>query len=246
MGVYKTELVQVEGNTIFCDSRMVAKKFGIKHSQVVSVIVRTIEKLQDTVSSLGLQRLPVFNKQKAAYLGQRFTVYKMDRAAFSLIAMRFETESAFSWQLQFVEAFAIMEDNLKHVALHRANDEWRQTRSYGKPVRCVAMDVVKVFVEYATSQGSKSAKMYYMNISKMENTALFFLEQKFPNVRDALDIEQLMTVAVVDNIVQRALTEGMSNNLYYKDIYQLAKHRVEDFVLLSGKSVVPSKTTLLT
>ena len=99
--------------------------------------------------------------------------------------------------------------------------------------------MIKEFIEYATKQGSKNAAFYYANISKMENTALFFLEQKFKNLRDILDIRQLSTVDSADHIVAKALRDGMDSGMAYQNIYTMAKKRVEAFAELRGKTFIP-------
>lgn len=56
-----------------------------------------------------------------------------------------------------------------------------------------------------------------------------------------LDMRQLMVVSVADNIVSRALKEGMECEMHYKDIYKLAKDRIENFSKINGQSNVPSQ-----
>ena len=64
----------------------------------------------------------------------------------------------------------------------------------------------------------------------MQNKALFFIDQKYKNVRELLDIQQLWVLVLED---------GMARQLHYKDIYQLAKTNIETFAAIHGKSSVP-------
>jgi hypothetical protein len=41
-------------------------------------------------------------------------------------------------------------------------------------------------------------------------------------------------------IVIKALADGMAQGLHYKDIYKLAKVRVEGFAEVIGKTLIPS------
>ena len=116
--------------------------------------------------------------------------------------------------------------------------DWQQVRKDGKAVYHQKTDIIKSFVEYATEQGSQSAKMYYTNLAKMENQALFLVEQKYPNLREVLNIKQLMQVATADQVVEKALQDGMDKKLPYKEIYQLAKERIIQFSNIIGKSQV--------
>ncbi|GAG26946.1 unnamed protein product, partial [marine sediment metagenome] len=99
-------------------------------------------------------------------------------------------------------------------------------------------DIIKMFVDYATNQGSKSATMYYSNLARMENKALFFIEQKYKNLRDILTIKQLMQACTADDVIEKALIDGMNDGLPYADIFQLAKSRIAAFAQIIGKSQV--------
>jgi len=76
----------------------------------------------------------------------------------------------------------------------------------------------------------------------MENKSLFFLEQKFKNVRDALDGQQLFSIGVADQIVEKALESGMERGIDYHDIYKLAKNNVEAFSEMIKRTNVPRST----
>jgi Rha family phage regulatory protein len=110
------QLVAANGKFIFCDSRMVAEKFEVKHNRVM----RAIERNMDKYSAIqGTQRVPsdlifdpVFIKFEDSYQGQNFTAYRMNRDAFMIIAVRFETDQAIKWQRKFFTAFKVMEAEL--------------------------------------------------------------------------------------------------------------------------------------
>lgn len=125
--------------------------------------------------------------------------------------------------------------------LLKQSPEWKQVRAEGKGDRRIETDAIKEFIEYAKSQGSKSAEKYYVNLSRMENKALFLVEQKYPNLRERLGISQLRTIQMADRIVAKALEDGMNQSLHYKEIYKLAKGQVETFAGCIGQSPVPAK-----
>lgn len=236
-------LVVADGKFIFCDSRMVAEKFGVKHARVIRTIERNKGKYDESqgthrVPSIG-SFSPVFIKTKETYQGQEFDSYQMNKDAFMVIAVRFETPKAIEWQKKFFSAFKKMEAAITQIATQKANAEWLEQRASGKLIRHLETDTLKKFVEYATSQGSRNAHHYYSNISTMQNKALFFLDQKYKNVRDLLDIHQLATLQIADRIVIRALEAGMNDGLHYKEIYQIAKKNIETFAMIHGKSAVP-------
>jgi len=162
-----------------------------------------------------------------------------EQATFLITLMR-NSEAVVPFKLRLTQEFYRMKRELVRIASQNQNAQWLETRKAGKETRCIATDTIKDFVAYATGQGSKNAERYYANISKMENKAIFFLEQKYKNLRDALDIHQLSTVKSADMIVMKALSDGMAQELPYKDIYKLAKLRVESFAEIIGKTLIPN------
>jgi hypothetical protein len=76
-----------------------------------------------------------------------------------------------------------------------------------------------------------------MSITKMEYRALFIIgEAVGKGFRDKLTALQNSYLTTAESIAQKALRDGMAKALFYKDIYQLAKERVEAFAAMLGKS----------
>ena len=142
---------------------------------------------------------------------------------------------------KIAKQFTIMKTALLEIKSRQSNASWIEARENGKVSRLTETDIIKEFVEYATSQGSKSAKMYYQNLSKMENKALFIIESKFKNVREALDGQQLATINTCDQLVAKSIRDGMAEGMHYKEIYKKAKADVLDLVRLIGTSYVPKQ-----
>ena len=115
----------------------------------------------------------------------------------------------------------------------RHSIDWRTNRTTGRVERLNLTDTIKDFVEYATAQGSSSAKMYYANITKMEYKALELIEKADNkingNFRDALSCTELGHLITAESIARGAIEKGMKQKMHYKDIYQLAKYEVETF-----------------
>ena len=132
-----------------------------------------------------------------------------------------------------------MKKTLEKIYSMRNTDVWVETRQNQKLTRKDETDTIKKFVEYAILQGSKSATRYYSLITQMENKALFIVKDKFPNLKDVLTPRQLMNSAVCNEIVINALEEGIEKEMFYKDIFQLAKQRVETFASVMPKTQVP-------
>lgn len=100
------ELVQVKNNSVFCDSSMIAKKFGVKHAYVI----RNCDSLLSDIDEIkGDSQSPLIIKEKRNYRGADYTAYLMDRNFFSLLCMRFKGKEALEWQIKFNNAFYKME-----------------------------------------------------------------------------------------------------------------------------------------
>lgn len=155
-----------------------------------------------------------------------------------LILLAKNSKESVELKIRVSREFKRMKQTIANLIAQRQDPSWQNVRSDGKAVYLQKTDVIKDFVEYATNQGSKSASMYYTNLAKMENNALFFIEAKYKNLREIMTIKQLMQVATADDVIEKAIKEGMEKNLHYKDIYKLAKERVIAFANIIGKSYV--------
>lgn len=230
-------LVVQKGNNVFCDSRMVAEKFELKHNRVLRTIERNRKKYEGTqrVPSENQVFNPIFTKVRENYHGQEFDAYLLNRDAFMVISMRFETPHAVEWQRKFFTAFKQME----RLVLEKIDPTYLEARKIGKLVRVQSTGTMQRFIEYAKTQGSLSPEKYYVVISVMINKLLFIVTQKYKNLRELLTTKQLSITMCADSIIEKALNDGMCAGMFYKDIYQLAKGNLMLFVRVHGQSTVP-------
>jgi len=224
--VKHAELVALKDKDVYCDSRIVAEKFEMKHTKVTRTIQRVITDFDEIKGDSGSPL--IFKKKQSEYRGQAFDFYEMNKKAFSMLVMRLKTKKARIWQGRFFDAFMEMEKAL----VRQQNIEWKNARKQGKQVRREYTDIVKGFVDYAETQGSKNAKRYYSNLTKMEYKALRLIEKnefvpnKFRNMLDGMQLSQLM---LAEKIAETVINNGMINKFHYKEIYLLAKQAVEKF-----------------
>lgn len=205
-------------------SRFVAEKFEKDHKDVI----RAIENLECSQGfrSGNFTQSDFTNKQ-----GRTFKEYKLTRDGFMFLCMGFTGKEAARLKESFIEAFNTMEAMLLAKSSSEAL-EWKQARLQIKQVRRSFTDVVKDFIEYAKEQGSKSAEMYYANLTKMEYAALDLVERgsKVPdNFRDTLDTIQFAYLGAAEIQCRQALAEGMKRGMYYKEIYAYAKIVVSQY-----------------
>lgn len=229
----KNQLAIIQGQQLITTSVIVAENFGKRHDRVIRKIENLIKDDDSTHLNFGVS-------EYQDSTGRFLKMYTMDRKSFSMLAMSFTGKKAFEWKIKFLNAFESMEKILLQQHVQKQDQAWIAQRNAGKVTRREETDTIKDFVDYAISQGSKSANRCYMAISKMQNQSLFLLEQKFKNLRDILNLRQLATIDSADAIVSKAIQDGMSARLHYKEIYQLAKARVESFADLRGKTFIPA------
>lgn len=214
-----------------------SKGFKVEHRALKNLVNKYKSEFEELgfVTSPMQQRIGQKRKQ-----GRQIEEFLLNEPqATYLSTLLTNNEIVRSFKLKLTKEFFLQRKLLTKILSQKQNAEWLEKRTTGKLDRRIETDSIKDFVEYATGQGSKSANKYYMAISKMENAQLFFLEllnQKFPNIREICSTYQLTNLQTADRIVARALKEGMEKKMHYKEIYQMAKKRVENFAELIGKS----------
>lgn len=233
------------------NSRLVAKGFDISHRAVVNHIQKYRIEFEDLgalpselwkrkESEVGISNTDLIKKKASKGRAELQEVaYFINEEQFMFLGTLVNNSPiSVKFKHTLVKDYARCRTQLAKLASTRSSEEWQHVRNDGKAVYLQKTDVIKQFVDYATAQGSKSANMYYVTLSTMENKALFLLEQKYKNVREFLNVRQLGQVMVADQIVEKALADGMKKELPYKEIYVLAKDRVIQFSEILGKSMV--------
>lgn len=226
------QLVEVQKNEVFASSEIVARKFKYQHSN----LVKTIRKLMGELEKLTPYPTRAKNNPKTKeidkeYRGSKFKAFLMNREFFSLLVMRLRGKNALEWQLKFNDAFYEMERKLFQLSSNKNNPEWLEARFKGKAARLSETDAIKVFIDYATEQGSKSAKYYYKHFTNMSYGALGLMTHKKPQLRDTLEFIPLCELVIVEEMIKNLLVKYMRLNRHYKDIYQSIK---EDLIKFSN------------
>jgi len=226
-------LVEVRNGEPTVSSLRVAEHFGKAHRDVL----RSISNLSCS-EKFSLRNFAQSEFKNSR--GKTIPVVHMTKDGFTFLCMGFTGEKAGAWKEAYIEAFNAMEK-----ALSRKSEavQWKQASLQLKAVRREVTDCIKDFVEYATRQGSKSASMYYKNITKMEYAALELVENgsKVPDgFRDTLDLTAISYLQAAETRAKQALVEGMKAGMHYKEIYLYAKQAVN--ALAGAIKAVPAIT----
>lgn len=208
-------------NALTMSSREIADLVGARHNDVIATIERLFEK--------GLLRSS--RKSRAVATGGRpLEVYDLIERDTYLVTAGYSDEM----RARIIDRW----QELERAAAKPTLTDRQTARLQGKEVRRELTDTVAEFVNYATAQGSKSAHMYYMSITKMEYKALFMVFAAVGSgFRDTLTAIQNSQLATAERVAQLELQRGMAEGLHYKDIYQNAKRKVEALVAVIGTSL---------
>lgn len=245
-------LVVVKDNELFVGTWDLAQGFGVEHR----ALTRLIKKYKSEFEELGvvttaLQQLE--SKKGKKEPGRKVEQFLLcEEQAIYIVTLLTNTAQIreFKRKLskEFLKQRRAIERLIASIRVNKQNAEWFEKRASGKIERRVETDAIKEFVEYSKTQGSKNADKYYMIISKMENNALFNLEFvtiEYSNLRDVVSGLGLDALKMADRIVAKALKDGMTLKMYYKDIFKMAKARVESFADSMGKILVQTNVNLV-
>lgn len=215
------ELVEVKHGGVYCDTGLIAKKFGMQHAKVTQAMETLIPKLDDfTVTGFH----PSFKKEEREYRGTKYTAYLLNRDCFIILGMRFDTKTARKWQGQFIAEFNSMEQRILTAGTNATDLEWLGVRAQGKIARLEETDVIKEFVAYAVSQGSTKAQFYYGHITNATYKALGLMVQSKPKLRETMSLYELSEVVLAERLAKKALKKYMDMGRNYKDIYESVKN----------------------
>ncbi len=207
------DLVRVIRNDVFTDSKVISEGTGIEHRKVKIAIRSHLEDLKE------------FGKLSAPYQaestgGRPEEYYRLnEQQATFLITLLKNTPIVTAFKKELVRQFFSM----RTLLAQKQMEIYKDTRAYQKAVRKQETDAIKQLVDYAAGQGSRNASRYYTSLSKLADRTAGITD------REQATAEQLGALALVENIIQKCISEGIELQEPYKDIYQGCKQRLERF-----------------
>ena len=188
---------------ITMSSREIAELTGKRHHNVMRDIVKMLNELDlDVIKFEGIY---------SDTLGRQQTEYNLDQELTITLISGYNAKLRHAIVKRWIE-------------LEKEVAQVKATRLDGKKVRKLETDAIKDLVEYAEASGSKSANMYYSNITRMTNSILGIESGQ----RDNLTVKQLDQVRIAETMVKMAISDGLEQSLPYKEIYKLCKDRVSN------------------
>ena len=186
---------------ITMSSREIAELTGKRHHNVMRDIVKMLNELDlDVIKFEGIY---------SDTLGRQQTEYNLDQELTITLISGYNAKLRHAIVKRWIE-------------LEKQVAQVKASRLDGKEARKLETDAIKDLVEYAEASGSKSANMYYANITRMTNSILGIESGQ----RDNLTVKQLDQVRIAETMVKMAISDGLEQSLPYKEIYKLCKDRV--------------------
>lgn len=118
----KSDLVLIQNDEVYADSRKIAEYFEKRHDNVIRDIEEIIRQLNvETASDIETSKLRFLNFDKMFIKGdyevegqaRKYPMYYLNRDGFMLLAMGFTGQKAFHFKLLFINEFNRMESALR-------------------------------------------------------------------------------------------------------------------------------------
>lgn len=230
------EMVCLKNNIPLTNTKIIEKYTNVKHQNILQLFRRH----EKSIKKFGVIMFETCKPKKGSKGGRPETFYYLNEEQFTFFIMLMaNSEKVVKFKMKINREFHFMRKWILEQKIQKANIEYIETRKQSKIGRKEETDIIKTFVEYATKQGSKNAKNYYMLISKMENKAFFLIKQKFKNVREILNITQLRKIMFADLIIRHVLLTEMEKGTEYHKIYEISKEEVLKAAGTLPKEIIP-------
>ena len=224
-----SRIVHVKRNECYTTSQIIAKGLEVEHRAVVQQIDSRIADPEDDMF-VGITAVAMRNSK-----GRPTRIFNLteEQAAYILL-LSSNSKKVRAFKRAMVREFSAMRKELLRIKANHADPSWQKLRVEKKHTRRELTDAIKRLVEYAEAQGSQNAHHYYSSITKAEYKAVFVISQVDPSFVDSLNWRQLDRLKTADDVIVKAIEDGIDQGLPYKDIYRLIKARVEGLIELLG------------
>ena len=205
------ELVELKGNDVFTNSKVIAEGTNNKHHSITAIIQKYESDFEDFGKvRFEMKPLPSGQKEKVYFLNEEQATLLMTYLRNNEIVRKFKKNlvSQFYKMRRF-----ILEKQTKH---------WNDTRLANKENRLKETDVIKLLVDYAKEQGSTHSDKMYIIYTKLAKSVI-------SGNCDNVSISDLNNLTLVESIILQTIRIDMSMGMHYKDIYKDCKNRIEQF-----------------
>ena len=221
------KLVNIQQGEPTTTSIVLAEGVGRSHE----AIIKTIRRYESDINEFGLIGFRIRPRSAGKHGGgeTEYAILNEEQTTFLFTLLR-NSPFVVEFKKRLVKEFFNLRRKLTAASKRQFDVQWQESRTQGKIARREVTDSVQLFVAYAESQGSKNAKFYYKHITTATYKAIFVIQDSAgKSFRDMLDTMQLSFLQTAEYVATKALEDGMEQHLPYKDIFKLAKSRIEAF-----------------
>lgn len=205
------ELVELKGNEVFTNSKIIADGTGNKHHAVRELI----KKYKSDIVDFGSLR--ILNEESTGGRPMEVIYLNEEQATFVITLLR-NSKVVVKFKKELVRQFYAM----RRFILEKQTKQWSDTRIANKENRLKETDVIKILVDYAKEQGSQNADKLYIVYTKLAKSVI-------GSDRDNTSATDLNNLTLVENIILQTIRIDMSMGMHYKDIYKDCKSRIDQF-----------------
>lgn len=206
------ELVELKGNDVFTNSKVIAEGTGNQHHAVRELI----KKYRSEIEEFGA--LFISNEESSGGRPMEIFYLNEEQATFVITLLR-NSKVVVKFKKELVKQFYSM----RRFLLEKQSKLWNDTRIANKENRLKETDVIKLLVEYAKEQGSKHSDKLYMVYTNLAKSII-------GGKRDNITASDLNNLTLVESIILQTIRIDMSMGMHYKDIYKDCRSRIERFV----------------
>ena len=209
------DLVTINKNDVFTDSKVIADGTGNQNQSIIALIRKQRKRLE-RFGALRFIDLKSTNPQG----GRPIKIcYLNEQQATLLITFLDNTDIVADFKTELVRQFYEM----RKIIFEKQTSTWIETRQQGKLTRKSETDVIQRLIEYAKNQGSEHAEMLYLTYSKLANKMAGIKS------REEATVTQLNNLSLMENIILNCIQNGILMDKHYKVIYADCKRRLEAF-----------------
>lgn len=205
------ELVELKGNDVFTNSKVIAEGTGNQHHAVRELI----KKYHSEIEEFGA--LFISNEESSGGRPMEVFYLNEEQATFVITLLR-NSKVVVKFKKELVKQFYSM----RRFLLEKQSRLWNDTRIANKENRLKETDVIKLLVEYAKEQGSKHSDKLYMVYTNLAKSII-------GGKRDNITASDLNNLTLVESIILQTIRIDMSMGMHYKDIYKDCRSRIERF-----------------
>lgn len=205
------ELIKVRQNEIFTTSKIIAEGTNNQHHAIREII----KKYSNEISEFGT--LLISNEESSGGRPMEVFLLNEEQATFVITLLR-NSSTVVKFKKELVRQFYQM----RKFILEKQSEGWKASRQFNMTTRMRETEVIKLLANYAKEQGSTHSDKLYMTYTKLAKTVV-------DGDRNTIDIANLNTLTLVENIILQTIRIDMSMDMNYKDIYKDCKDRVERF-----------------